>query len=601
MKKLIPLLSVLLLLIVSSCQKNNPEPVSEHLGSVQKYVLEVNSNFQQKTQQLITAVQKDNTDVASLQKQFDDLRAEYKKMEWAVAYFQPHTERFVNGPALDEVEFEENTILEAEGLQVLEEYFYPEYQKNNKEEVLRYLKKLQNKSTAIETYFDVNQINLSQVFDALRSEVFRITTLGVTGFDTPVSGNAISEVVYSLQGIESAFKILDKNIRSKNELKTLLTAIEQAKAFIEKSGYNRNEFDYLTFINQHLNVISERLFNLKNADKIPNVEVKKVIKDTAPTIFAQNAFNADAFVPGEEYKLTEAKINLGKKLFYEKRLSGNNQRACVSCHLPEKAFTDGLPKSASLEGSPLLRNAPSLNYANFQHGQFWDMRREDLEGQSVDVISNKEEMHGNLKDILVKLNQDRAYTEAFKKVYPAGKGIEDWQVKNALASYIRSLSVFNSRFDQQLRGKEVLTKAEKEGFNLFVGKGKCATCHFIPLFNGTVPPEFSKTESEVLGVAENSRNKKLDTDPGRGRFHETVDQLKFAFKTPTLRNIAKTAPYMHNGGYPTLMEVMDFYNQGGGKGFGFKLDNQTLSEDKLNLTPEEKNKIISFMEALTDE
>ncbi len=196
-------------------------------------------------------------------------------MEWAVAYFQPHTERFVNGPALDEVEFEENTILEAEGLQVLEEYFYPEYQKNNKEEVLRYLKKLQNKSTAIETYFDVNQINLSQVFDALRSEVFRITTLGVTGFDTPVSGNAISEVVYSLQGIESAFKILDKNIRSKNELKTLLTAIEQAKTFIGKSGYNRNEFDYLTFINQHLNVISERLFNLKNADKIPNVEVKR--------------------------------------------------------------------------------------------------------------------------------------------------------------------------------------------------------------------------------------------------------------------------------------------------------------------------------------
>ncbi|PUB31062.1 cytochrome c peroxidase [Elizabethkingia sp. YR214] len=601
MKKLLYSLSILLLLVIFACKKNNPEPVSEHLGSVQKYILVTNLSFQQKIQQLITEVQRGNINAGVLQKQFDDLRAEYKKMEWAVAYFQPHTERFVNGPALDEVEIEENTILEAEGLQVLEEYFYPQYEEENREQVLRYLKKLQNKSTAIETYFDVNQINLSQTFDALRSEIFRITTLGVTGFDTPVSGKAITEVIYSLNGVESALKILEKNIQSKKELKALHVAIIQAKSFIKKSGSNRNQFDYLTFITQHLNTISEKLFELKNADKIPNVEVGKVVKDIAPTIFAQNAFNADAFVPGQDYKLTDAKANLGEKLFYEKRLSGNNQRACVSCHLPEKAFTDGLPKSASLAGNPLLRNAPSLNYANFQHGQFWDMRREDLEGQSVDVISNKEEMHGNLKDIVVKLNKDKFYTEEFQRVYKKEKAIEDWQVKNALASYIRSLSVFNSRFDQQFRGKETLTKAEKEGFNLFVGKGKCATCHFIPLFNGTVPPEFSKTESEVLGVAENSKNKKLDSDLGRGRFHETIGQLQFAFKTPTLRNITQTGPYMHNGGYPTLMDVMDFYNQGGGKGFGFKLDNQTLPEDQLNLTPEEKNKIISFMGALTDQ
>jgi cytochrome c peroxidase len=115
-----------------------------------------------------------------------------------------------------------------------------------------------------------------------------------------------------------------------------------------------------------------------------------------------------------------------------------------------------------------------------------------------------------------------------------------------------------------------------------------------------VPPVFSKTEQEVLGTAINAKNKELSPDLGRGKFHETVSALKNSFKTPTLRNIRKTAPYMHNGGYRTLEEVINFYNEGGGRGVGLKLENQTLSDAKLNLTKTETEKIINFLSALDD-
>ena len=178
---------------------------------------------------------------------------------------------------------------------------------------------------------------------------------------------------------------------------------------------------------------------------------------------------------------------------------------------------------------------------------------------------------------------------------------ETWQLQNLLASYIRSLATFNSSFDEYMRGNHnALNENQKKGFNLFMGKAKCATCHFLPLFNGTVPPNYTKTEQEVLGTAENDSNKKMDADKGRGRFHETVPSLQHSFKTPTVRNINKTAPYMHNGGYRTLEDVMHFYNEGGGKGFGFDVENQTLPEDKLHLSKTEISQIIEFMKALDD-
>jgi len=132
-----------------------------------------------------------------------------------------------------------------------------------------------------------------------------------------------------------------------------------------------------------------------------------------------------------------------------------------------------------------------------------------------------------------------------------------------------------------------------------MGKALCATCHFMPLTNGSVPPFFTETEKEVIGVPKESNNKELDTDTG---FYWVYNENlhKGMFKTPTIRNIELTAPYMHNGVYNTLEEVKNFYNKGGGSGLGFNVPHQTLPFDHLNLSEQEIQDIITFMKTLTD-
>ncbi|MDC8101082.1 cytochrome-c peroxidase [Chryseobacterium rhizosphaerae] len=591
------LYSAAALFILSYCKSDKHLPASEDLGSVKNQIIKNNDTFEKQINEL-TVLVSNNSDEKKLQEKFEELRKTYKKMEWAVEYFLPHSARFINGPALPEIEMDEHTEIEPEGLQVLEEMLYP-YDQGSKEEVIRFLKKLINKSNTIETNFQVITVSRDQVFDALRQEVFRISSLGISGFDTPISGTFLKEIPYSLQGVKQTLQQISTDQSKNKALKSILNEIDTASEILKKNT-DKNTFDYVNFIPDHFNKITSLLLDFKNQEKIPDVEVTTALHNNAATFFSKNAFNPNAFTPGKEFAFSNEKAALGQQLFNDKMLSNNNNRSCTTCHIPEKAFTDGLAKSMSLENSELSRNAPSLNYAGFQHGQFWDMRKDDLEGQSSDVISNKEEMHGDLNVILAKINQDKKYQTAFTKIYHSQK-TEAWQLQNVLASYIRSLAKFNADFDEYMRGnKSAMTAHQKRGFNLFVGKAQCAICHFIPLFNGTVPPTFKKTEQEVLGVAVNGDNTTFDNDLGRGKFHETVATLQHSFKTPTLRNINKTAPYMHNGGYKTLKEVMNFYNKGGGKGVGFKVDNQTLSDAPLQLTDQEMDDIIEFMKALDD-
>jgi cytochrome c peroxidase len=146
-----------------------------------------------------------------------------------------------------------------------------------------------------------------------------------------------------------------------------------------------------------------------------------------------------------------------------------------------------------------------------------------------------------------------------------------------------------------------MNQVELKGFTLFMGKAKCGTCHFMPLFNGTVPPDFGHTEAEILGVPATTDTGQPVLDKDSGKFALNNRELhKFAFKTPTIRNVALTAPYMHNGVYASLEEVIDFYDQGGGQGLGIDIPTQTLPAVKLDLTKEEKQAILAFMHTLTD-
>src|SRR5690606_30690471 len=258
---------------------------------------------------------------------------------------------------------------------------------------------------------------------------------------------------------------------------------------------------------------------------------------------------------------------------------------------PNLGYTDGLAKPVDIHNpeKSLLRNVPTLLNAALQSNYFYDMRALTLEDQVRDVISNEQEMDSSMDAIVDYLSADHSYQSLFAKAFPAtaGKAIRPDEVTNALASYIRSLTKLNSRFDEYMQGREdALSGQELKGFNLFMGKAKCATCHFVPLFNGITPPKYVMSETEVLGVPVSATDSILDPDLG---YYDIigVDSYKHAFKIPTVRNILKTAPYMHNGIYGTLEQVMEFYNNGGGAGLGINLPNQTLSEENLHLTEQE--------------
>lgn len=297
-------------------------------------------------------------------------------------------------------------------------------------------------------------------------------------------------------------------------------------------------------------------------------------------------------------------MTLGRALFFETALSDDGRVSCASCHDPALAFTDGRARSASRSGARTLRNAPTIINAGLQVGSFYDLRTTYLEDQIADVLRNPEEMHGSIDDAGVRLSGSATYRDRFSRAFPDDRDSapNGPNIRRALAAYLRSTQALNSRVDRAMRGDtSALAADERQGLTLFMGKAKCGTCHFAPLFNGTVPPAYQESEVEVIGVPDRAVVRRARIDPDSGRFAVTRSAPHLhAFKTPSVRNVALTAPYMHNGVYRTLDEVVDFYNRGGGAGIGIQLENQTLPPEPLHLTVRERRALVRFMEALTD-
>lgn len=592
-KKVILALNLTLVMVLSGCEKKYNEITVQQ---------ELISDIEKLNQKIIDFqnIAEQTNDQKKIQQAFDSTRLSYKKIEWAVEYFTPDPARFINGPALDELEVAENTFIPPNGFQVIEELIFPNYSIENKEDLIRTIKILNGNLKQVQQHLSAITISNPHILDASKMEVNRILALGITGFDSPIALQSIPEARSSLSSLKNLLSKMNFNSsESKKCEKEIAIIIDKAGSYCQ-SNTDFNTFDRAYFIKNYLNPISKQLVTFQKINKIEKTNRNTVVNPDAASIFDKDAFNVNAFIPSKEYSYTKEKAELGKKLFYENSFSDSKTRSCSSCHNPEKAFTDGLKTNQSLTGSNLSRNTPTLTYASLQNAQFWDMRQLDLEKQSLDVIQNKDEMHGNISNGIQILNKDKEYQKLFKKAFPKSKKIEEWQVQNSLASYIRSLNAFDSKFDNYMRGESNdFTAEEKLGFNVFAGKAKCATCHFIPLFNGTVPPGYQKTEQEVIGTPADKNGKKISPDLGRYLQYE-MPQLKNSFKTPSLRNVAKTAPYMHNGVYSTLEEVVDFYNKGGGVGLGIPVENQTLPTDKLELTPKETKALVAFMKTLTD-
>lgn len=545
----------------------------------------------------------DSTAMAA-QRQFAVARAAFKRIEFLAAYYEPSTTRAMNGPALPRVEDDEGpeAVFPPEGFQVIEELLFPEPDATDRQDVINEIRNLRAYVTRLHTASSRQRITDDRLWDAAKLQIARVVTLGVTGFDSPVALHSLTEAAESFRGVRGVLEAYRDSLGA-DRWSALDDAFAQAiDALTVTSSFDA--FDRLHFIAFSANPLARSLANAREQLAIGVPEERRAFRVEAATLFDEDAFDAHAFAAPSNTRATPEQVMLGRALFFEPRVSGDGAMSCASCHEPSRAFTDGLVRSVARSGRASLRNSPTVINAGLQVGSFYDLRTTYLEDQVSDVVSNAEEMHGTVDRAASALAGDRRYETLFAAAFPAeGDSARSGRtIRLAIAAYIRSLQALNSRVDQALRGDTLaISTEEREGLNLFMGKAKCATCHFAPLYNGTVPPMYGESEVEVIGVPSANVVRNARIDPDSGRFHVTRSLPHVhAFKTPTVRNVELTAPYMHNGVYRTLEEVVDFYNRGGGVGIGAVRDNQTLPPDTLGLTRREQDALVRFMQALTD-
>jgi cytochrome c peroxidase len=280
----------------------------------------------------------------------------------------------------------------------------------------------------------------------------------------------------------------------------------------------------------------------------------------------------------KDNKTTPAKVALGKQLFFDPRLSGDNTMSCATCHMPEKAFGDALATAKGRGGKTQPRNTPSLLNVGLHSSLMWDGRAKSLEEQSLVPIGSPDEMHQDLGELEKELAEVSGYVDQFQQCF-GGKPTRDGIAK-ALAAFQRSLVTGQSPLDKYLAGdKKALSDEAKRGLELFVGEANCISCHSGPLI--------SDGDFYRLGVSLTDKGREVVTG-------DTKDRGRF--RTPSLRNVAQAAPYMHDGSLPTLTSVVEFYYRGVPVEFGpFAAEVESLQGRSYS----EISDLVAFLESLS--
>lgn len=556
---------------------------------------------------LQTVVEQSDTTQANrnkMRRAFEEARAHYKASEYLVEYLVPRVAKRINGPALFKVEAEPDEIVNKKpnGFQVIEAFVFDGFKPEQKAEVsseVVYLNKLVGQ---LETNLKASTLKDRQVFEAMRYQIVRILSLGISGFDSPVAFRSLPEAQVSLKRMRQALEVYGHD----PALQTLTQSLDRAVAYVGRPDQTFEGFDRATFIRDYLTPVSRDLLAAQKALDIPLPTYQTPLKSDFTSVFTEKAFDIMAFAPDDAQGSNGIWAAVGKTLFYDNALAGGGERNCASCHLHNQAFTDGLPLAVSTDGNQMgMRNTPTILNAGLSRTTAFDLSAATLEDRVEKVLRNPKELHTTPEEVGKKLRTVPEYMQLFEKAF-GRSGKTDAEVGRqavlAIAAYMRTQTGMNSPFDRYLRGEKAEVSASAiRGFNLFMGKAKCGTCHFAPLYNGTVPPAYMEAESEVLGVPSQNvtQNATIDADVGKYVLYQSPLHMH-AFKTSTVRNAALTAPYMHNGVYATLDEVLDFYNRGGAAGIGIKLENQTLPIAPLKLSAQELADLKAFMEHLSD-
>jgi cytochrome c peroxidase len=537
------------------------------------------------------------------------MRTSYKRWEYLAEYKDVQfIKDHVNGVPLPKPErnsFGINT-LEPHGLQVMDEAAAALDEPGQLNLLLQQALILQEQ---LRSYIPDFRIYPSDVFEASRQAILRALSMGLSGFDVPGTGNSLPETRIMLAAVWDDLQYL-ATVTPADQFNDLQLRFRAALKYLDiHQDFDR--FNRAEFTRNHLLPLYRLIGAWHRSSGFELPDERRALP--VPVNYNNDAVFSDDFLHAFWYSNVPAASesraleHLGRLLFYDPILSHDNKRSCASCHHPDKAFTDGLPKSISADGKSVVqRNAPGLLNCVYSERFFHDLRAESLVDQQEHVVGDAKEFNTDYFKIIEKLSGSQQYVNMFREAFPDEEvAMKPQNLQVAIAYYVAGLRSFNSPFDRWMRGElPTLNQDVMDGYNLFMGKAACGTCHFAPVFNGTVPPLYQETESEVLGVPENPNAKSLvlDADPGRGaaRLKEAAPYYLGSFKTPTVRNVVATAPYMHNGAFPTLEKVMDFYNRGGGIGHGLDVPYQTLPSDKLNLSRKEISAIIAFMKALED-
>lgn len=585
--------SVLLLSLTSPLKKGSPIGVDHTLGYFKTHALLFAESTEDLQRHIEKLNSKDSSTILAAKQSLQNCRLAFKNIEFFLNYFFRSLIIIYNAPPVVEVEEPYMEYREPTGLQVIAGLLFSSDPIAVKKELLQQISLVNESAQDINSLLYNLPVDDKQILESIRLELISVMTLGIAGFDAPELKTSIKEAGQTLTTLKN---VLSPYLENRNKEADSISFYLNEAIRLTVASTDFDSFDRLHFLTAAALPLQHhlKLFIQKSGLEI----------NTAPAVnyASDNIFRPDAININGRLNVDPATAALGKQLFFENALSGNNTRSCATCHQPAKYFTDGLPTSIALDGhSNVKRNSPTLLYSSFQYSQFWDGRVKNLEDQISEVLKNPVEMNGDDETIVHRLQNDDRYKKTFSTAFP-GSGVNSKNVATAIAAYLKTLSPFDSPFDNYLKGdKKAMSKEQVNGFNLFMGKALCGTCHVAPLFNGLTAPLYDRTTLEVIGTTSNIdfKNPQPDTDSGRYATYPIEFYMR-SFKTPGLRNVTQTAPYMHNGAFPNLESVLEFYNKGGGKGLGLKVFNQTLSSDSLRLNAGEIKNIIAFLGSLTD-
>ena len=575
--------------------------------------LEISNRLGETTERLLLSVnnwQKDlNQPWQQHKMHYDTLRDLYKSMETYVSFRYPELEKSLNGGPVPSI-VTDVVILHQDnphGLQVIEEILGEE-EALDTTELKNELAQLSVNLLKLQKSWKQFPLKVWEIFDANHQSISRMMSLGLTGFDSPVFLRSIRDSRIIIEYAQKDLQLF-QNWGNPNLFNALLEHLQKAQTVL-KSEPEFEDLNRVDFYRNYLIPIQKMLRNWHFSTEYETYEetgaLPRAIQSKALHMFDTNYLNPFFTMRGKPSHTSNEQIKLGQILFFDPILSKSLEMSCGSCHLPERAFSDGKITSISKKLDEKARNAPGLINTAYQGNFFWDLKSEDLNNQIMHVFEHANEFNTTPEEITQKLQQSEEYKRLFNKAFSSfEEPISLGNIKSALEVYVRNLNALNSPFDRYLRSEtEAIAPEVINGANLFLGKAACATCHFAPVFNGFVPPHYGESEGEIIGVLDKPNGNQADPDWGRFHLFErnypNADFVKGMFKTPGIRNIQYTAPYMHNGAFNTLEEVMEFYNHGGALGKGIDWPQQTLASDSLHLSNNEINDVIAFMKSLAD-